>query len=87
MWARASAGIFPGFLLAAGLVGWVSWLWPGPWQSTLVAGLIAFFPAWMAVIGASFFFANGKRAWAWLGAAGLFSVAGLWLLQAMGWAQ
>ena len=38
MWARASAGIVPGFFLSAALVGLASWMLPGPWQSTLVAG-------------------------------------------------
>ena len=44
MWARATAGIVPGFFLSAALVGLVSWMLPGAWQSTIVAGLIAFFP-------------------------------------------
>lgn len=83
MWARAFAGIFPGFFLAAGLVGAVSWLWPGPWQATLVPGLIAIFPVWISVIGAAFFFRDGKRAWAWLSVAALVAMGFLWLLQSM----
>ena len=87
MWARALAGIVPGFLLSAGLVGIVSWMWPGPWQSAVVAGLIAFFPVWMCVIGSSFFFASGRRAWAWIGSAAVLVLASLWLLQWSAWIE
>ncbi|MET0807826.1 MAG: hypothetical protein ABWX93_03615 [Pseudoxanthomonas sp.] len=87
MWARGLAGIFPGFLLSAGLVGVLSWLWPGPWQGTVVVGLIAFFLVWMCVIGSSFFFANGKRAWAWISGAALLLLGGLWLMQSLRWIE
>jgi len=85
MWARALAGIVPGFLLSAGLVGLATWALPGPWQDTIVAGVIAFFVVWMAVMGASFQFANGKRAWAWLSTLAVVSLSALWLLQWLGW--
>lgn len=87
MWARATAGIFPGFLLSAALVGLVSWLLPGSWESTIVLGLIAFFPVWIAVIAASFKFASGKRAWTWLTALAGIALAALWGLQSMAWVQ
>ena len=87
MWARALAGIFAGFFLSAGVVGIVSWLWPGPWQDTLVVGMIAFFPVWMCVIGSAFFFVNGKRAWAWISGAALLALGSLWLLQSMHWVE
>ena len=64
MWARAFAGIVPGFLLSAGFVGLLTWSWPGPWQATLVPGVIAFFMVWIGVMASAFQFANGKRAWA-----------------------
>jgi len=87
MWARALAGIVPGFLLSAGLVGLFTWALPGPWQGAIVAGVIAFFIVWMAVMGASFQFANGKRAWAWLSALAAVSLGALWLLQWLQWIE
>ena len=64
MWARAFARVVPGFLLSAGLVGLVTWSLPGPWQGTLVAGIIAFFAMWIGVMATSFQFASGKgRRW------------------------
>lgn len=87
MWARAMAGIFPGFFLSAALVGLVTWLLPGAWEKTLVAGIIAFFPVWMGVIGASFMFGNGKRAWLWLVTLALMATGALWGLQALQWVQ
>ncbi|RZA34659.1 MAG: hypothetical protein EOP92_14515 [Lysobacteraceae bacterium] len=85
MWARALAGVVPGFVLAAALVALACWSLPGPWQATLVPGLVAFFPAWMCAIGAAFFFSSGRRAWAWLGLAAVGSLAALWTLQSLRW--
>ena len=85
MWARALAGVFPGFFLSAALVGLVCWSLPGPWQATLVPGMVAFFPLWMGVIGASFFFSSGKRAWAWLCMAALAGLGALWAMQSLQW--
>lgn len=87
MWARALAGIVPGFLLSAGLVGLITWSLPGPWQGTLVAGIIAFFAVWIGVMAASFQFASGKRAWGWLGMLALVSLGALWSLQALRWIE
>lgn len=81
MWGKATAGIFPGFLLSAGLVGLVSWLLPGPWESTLVAGTLAIFPVWIGVASAGFLFASGARAWAWLSFGAAASLGLLWLLK------
>lgn len=85
MWTRALAGIVPGFFLSAGLVGLVSWLLPGPWQATLVGGMLAFFPVWMVVAAAAFGFRDGRRAWFWLGGSALLSLAALWAMQALRW--
>jgi hypothetical protein len=85
MWSRALAGVLPGFFLSAALVGLVSWSLPGPWQATLVPALVAFFPVWMVVMGGSFLFATGKRAWAWLGGTALAGLVALWTLQALEW--
>ncbi|MGY3040510.1 hypothetical protein ACVWWQ_002133 [Rhodanobacter sp. TND4EL1] len=85
MWARASAGAVPGFFFAAAVVGLVGWLLPGPWQSTTVTGLLAFFPLWVGVICAAFRFPSGKCAWSWLSALALMGLVLLWLLQTSGW--
>ena len=58
---------------------------PGPWQGTLVPGLIAFFLVWIGVMGASFQFSSGKRAWAWLSGLAVATLGGLWLLQWLQW--
>jgi hypothetical protein len=87
MWARAVAGIVPGFLLSAGLVGLFTWALPGPWQSTVVPGVIAFFVVWIGVMAASFQFASGRRAWGWLGALAALSLGALWLLQWLQWIE
>ncbi len=87
MWSRALAGIVPGFFLAAALVGLCSWSLPGPWQATLVPALVAFFPAWMVVIGVGFFFRSGRQAWAWLGVAAIAATGLLWWLQSMEWVK
>jgi hypothetical protein len=87
MWARASAGVLPGFFLAAALVGLGCWLLPGAWQSTIVAGLLAFFPVWVGVICAAFRFPSGARAWGWLSALALLGLGLLWLLQLSGWVR
>lgn len=87
MWGRASAGIVPGFFLSAALVGLASWLLPGPWQSTLVAGALAFFPVWVGVFCLGFLFRSGVRAWI---AYGAFAAAGLlllWALRQWQWVQ
>lgn len=84
MWARAGAGVLPGFFLAAVLLGLVSWVLPGAWESTMVPGLLAFFPLWIGVICAAFRFSSGKRAWAWLSALALLGLGLLWLLQTSG---
>lgn len=87
MWPRALAGIVAGFFLSAGLVGLVSWLLPGPWQSTIVGAAIAFLPLWMGLIAASFAFRDGRRAWLWLGAPALLSLGLLRALQALHWVE
>lgn len=85
MWGRATAAIVPGFLLAAALVGLVSWCWPGPWQDTIVSGALVFFPLWMGIAAASFQFSHGVRAWIWLGAAATGGLTLLWALRTAQW--
>ncbi|WP_101925863.1 MULTISPECIES: hypothetical protein [Luteimonas] len=81
---RAAAALLAGFFLAAGLVGLVSWALPGPWQSTLVPGLVAFFPIWMGTAALAFAFEDAGRAWAWMGGLAALSLTALWLLQLSG---
>lgn len=87
MWARATAGIVPGFFLSAAIVGLVSWLLPGPWQSTLVAGGLVFFPLWVGVFCAGFQFRNGLRAWTVYSVASVAGLAILALLRHLQWVQ
>ena len=87
MWARATAGIVPGFFLSAAIVGLVSWLLPGPWQSTLVAGGLAFFPVWVGVFCASFQFRSGVRAWCLYSLLSVVGLASLALLRHLQWVQ
>ena len=86
MWARALAGLFAGFFLAAAATGLVAWLPPGPWQSAIVPSLIAFIPLWMLAALWAFAFRSGVRAWLWLGTAALAGFGLLWLLRATHWA-
>ena len=85
MWGRATAGAVPGFLLAAGLVGLVCWCLPGPWQASLVGGMVAFFPLWVGVFCVAFLFRSGVAAWTWLSLAALAALGVLWLLQWQLW--
>jgi hypothetical protein len=39
----------------------------------------------MGVMGASFAFANGRRAWAWLGSLAMLSMGAMWVLQQLAW--
>jgi hypothetical protein len=85
MWARLSAGIVPGFFLAAALLGLLSWLLPGRWESTIMVGLLAFFPLWIGIVCAALRFSSGRRAWLCLGSAAVAGLGLLRLLQASGW--
>ena len=87
MWARATAGIVPGFFLSAALVGLVGWLLPGPWQSTLVASGLVFFPVWVGVFCAVFQFRSGARAWAVYSLAAVAGLGALTLLRHLHWVQ
>lgn len=85
MWSRAAAGLVAGFFLAAAFIALASWLLPGPWQSTIVAGMIAFIPAWIGAAALAFAFRSGTRAWCWMGALSIAGFALLWMLQAVAW--
>jgi len=78
---KASAGLVCGFALALGLSG-LFWLY-GP-QGGPVSGRLQFSmwlmgPLWALIFSFCFLFRDGLRAWAWLGAAALISLAPLFL--------
>ena len=85
MWGRATAGAFPGFILAAALVSLLGRVLPGPWQSTLVPGLVLLFPLWIGIAAVGFRFASGMRAWLWIGGLAMLSLGLLWWVQATAW--
>jgi len=87
MWARASAGLLAGFLVAAAATGWVAWLPPCPWATALVPSMIAFVPFWMLAALWAFSFRTGLRAWVGMGAAAAVGFGVLWLLRATGSVQ
>lgn len=87
MWARASAGVVAGFFLSAAIVGLVGWSLPGPWPSTLVGGIVAFFPLWIGAIALAFAFRSGARAWMVYGALSALGLAALWGLRHLQWVQ
>lgn len=87
MGSRVLAGLVPGFFATAAIVGLICWGLPGPWPSTIVAGIIGFVPLWMGVLAASFAFASARRAHAVWSAMALAGFALLWLLRAQGWVE
>jgi hypothetical protein len=87
MWGRALAALGPGFVLAAALVGLACWLPPGPWQATVVPGLVAFVPAWTLLAVAAFAFRDAARAWWWLGGGAVVATLGFSALRVAGWIE
>ncbi|WP_255988302.1 hypothetical protein [Chitinolyticbacter albus] len=84
MWSKVTAGAVLGLPLSAFAVGTVIYAWPGPWQHSMVVGLVFFFPLWMAVIAASPLFRSAGRAWLWLALASAAAFAALWLIKFTG---
>ena len=76
---KTSAGAIFGLSLAIALAGLFAWLSPGgletPNKFQLVMWLVA--PIWLMTLSLCFLFANGNRAWLWLGGANLMVYAGL----------
>lgn len=87
MWSRTVAGLVPGFFAAVGVLALLTWALPGPWQSMLAPGLLAFCPLWTAAFVAAFVPASPRRAWAWLVAVAAVSFALAGGLRALGWVQ
>ena len=78
MLAKAFAGILLGFPLALALVAVVIYLWPGSSEAVTMPLLVSFFPAWIGIMGATYLFRSGTRAWAWLAVANLVAFGALW---------
>ena len=79
MLAKTFAGILLGLPLAVALVALAIWIWPGSSESVTLPFLIAFFPAWTGIMGGTYMFRSGARAWAWLAVANLAAFGALFL--------
>lgn len=75
---KSLAGTVLGFTLALAIAGIFAWFGPGgltaPNKYQFVMWMIA--PLWFAVLGFTFLFASGVRAWLWLGGANLLLYSG-----------
>jgi hypothetical protein len=78
MLAKTFAGILLGLPLAIALVAVLIWVWPGSSESVALPLLVAFFPMWIGIMGATYMFRTGARAWAWLAVANLAAFGALW---------
>jgi len=81
MLSKSIAGILLGAPLSAAALGSIVWLWPGPWGSAVIPVLVFFFPAWIAVMAASYLFRSATHAWAWLAAANVGAFGLLWFVR------
>lgn len=67
---KTLAGAVLGFTLGLGCSGLFTWLTPD--MALSVRGQLAMWlvtPIWLLTFGGVYFFANGRRAWCWLGGA------------------
>ena len=78
MLAKTLAGILLGLPLAMALIAIVVWIWPGSSESVAMPALVAFFPAWTGIMGGTYMFRSGARAWTWLAVANLVAFSALW---------
>jgi hypothetical protein len=79
MLAKTFAGILLGLPLALALIAAAIYLWPGSSESVTLPFLVAFFPVWIGIMGATYMFRSGTRAWAWLAVANLAAFSALFL--------
>jgi hypothetical protein len=79
MLAKTFAGIVLGLPLALALVALAIWVWPGSSESVALPFLVAFFPAWIGIMGGTYMFRSGVRAWTWLAVANLAAFGALFL--------
>ncbi|HVI57240.1 MAG TPA: hypothetical protein VM621_19525 [Luteibacter sp.] len=77
MLAKTFAGILLGLPLALALIAFVIWVWPGSSESVTLPLLVAFFPVWTGIMGATYLFRSGAHAWAWLVLANLVAFGAL----------
>jgi len=79
MLAKTFAGILLGLPLALALIAVVIWIWPGSSESVALPFLVVFFPVWIGIMGGTYMFRSGARAWAWLAVANLAAFGALFL--------
>ncbi|SKB65455.1 hypothetical protein [Luteibacter sp. 22Crub2.1] len=79
MLAKTFAGILLGLPLTLALISVVIWIWPGSSEAVTLPVMMAFFPLWIGIMGATYMFRSGPRAWAWLAVANLSAFAALWV--------
>lgn len=81
---KTLAGLLLGLALSlavSGLLAWVLADLPPAVSGQLVMWSVP--PVWLGILSGVYFFANGLRAWLWLGGANLLAWGMLWLLQMM----
>lgn len=79
MLAKTFAGILLGLPLSILLISLTIWLWPGSSEAVTLPVMMAFFPAWIGIMAATYMFRSGIRAWAWLALANVVAYAALLL--------
>lgn len=81
---RILTGLIPGFLLAAALSGWWSWLQPGIWSADLAMALLWFFPVWVTIIVFCLIAERPGRLCLRVSLAAACGLGALWLAQVSG---
>lgn len=79
MLAKTFAGVLLGLPLSIAVISLLIWLWPGGSESVVIPVMVAFFPLWVVVLGCTYLFRSGPRAWGWLAAANVVAFAALFL--------
>ncbi|MDQ7995704.1 MAG: hypothetical protein AAGC76_07600 [Luteibacter sp.] len=79
MLAKTFAGILLGLPLTLALISVIIWIWPVSSEAVTLPVMMAFFPLWVGIMGATYMFRSGPHAWAWLAVANLSAFAALWV--------
>jgi len=82
MLAKTFAAIVLGLPLAMALVAVTIFLCRGSSEAVTMPLLVAFFPLWVGIMGATYLFRSGGRAWAWLAVANVVAFAALFIAKA-----
>ncbi|MET0506463.1 MAG: hypothetical protein ABWZ85_14170 [Luteibacter sp.] len=78
MLAKTFAGVLLGLPLALALISVTIWIWPGSSEAVTLPVMMAFFPLWIGIMGGTYMFRSGARAWIWLAIANGAAFAALW---------